>query len=143
MAQFKERSNQAQDIMRDCAASQMTEVSVPLFIPKANISDMVPAQQQSTIENLVDTVGHEGSASMQIDDEDDDYDDDDDSSEIGSPRFAEPIAGHSTDQVVSGSQDNGRQQDGATDREDRQEDPLCSGTDSVSSLYIVFLKVSA
>ena len=114
---------------------------MPLFIPKANISDMVPAQQQSTIENLVDTVGHEGSASMQIDDEDYDYDDD--SSEIGSPRFAEPIADHSTDQVVSGSQDNGRQQDGATDREDRQEDPLCSGTDSVSSLYIVFLKVCA
>ena len=141
MAQFKERSNQAQDIMRDCVASQMTEVSVPVFIPEANISDMVPAQQQSTIENLVDTVGHEGSASMQIDDEDYDYDDD--SSEIGSPRFAEPIADHSTGQVVSGSQDNGRQQDGATDREDRQEDPLCSGTDSVSSLYIVFLKVCA
>ena len=108
------------------------EISASVFIPETNISHMVQVQQQSSIENLVGTVEHGGSVSIRNDYEDDD----DDSPETGSPRFAESIAGRSTEQVGSDSQDNGRQQYGATDREDRQADPSCLGTDSVSSLYI-------
>ena len=72
---------------------------MPVFIPEANISHRVQAQQQSSIENLVGSVEHGGSVSIRNDYEDDD----DDSPEIGSHRFAESIAGHSTEQVASGS----------------------------------------
>ena len=61
MAQLKERSNQAQDMLLSCVASQKMEISVPVFIPEANISHMVQAQQQSSIENLVGSVEHGGS----------------------------------------------------------------------------------
>ena len=98
MAQLKERSNQAQDMLLSCVASQKMEISVPVFIPEANISHSVQAQQQSSIENLVGSVEHRGSASLRNDYEDDD----DDSPDISSPRFAESIAGRSTKQVASG-----------------------------------------
>ena len=78
MAQFKERSNQAQGMLLSCVASQKMEISVPVFIPEANISHMVQPQQQSSIENLVGSVEHEGSVSIR--------NDDDDSREIGSPQ---------------------------------------------------------
>ena len=97
MAQFKERSNQAQGMLLSCIASQKTEISVPVFIPEANISHMVQAQQQSSIENLFGSVEHGGSASIRNDYEDDD----DDSPEIGSPRFVESIAGRSSEQVAT------------------------------------------
>ena len=74
MAQFKERRNQAQGMLLSCVASQKMEISVPVFIPEANISHMVQAQQQSSIENLVGGVQHGGCVSIR-----NDYDDDDDS----------------------------------------------------------------
>ena len=58
MVQGKGRSNQAQGMLLSCVASQKMEISVPVFIPEVNISHMVQAQQQSSIENLVCSVEH-------------------------------------------------------------------------------------
>ena len=60
MAQFIKRSNQAQGMLLSCVASQKMEISVLVFIPEVNISHMVEAQQQSSIENLVGSVHSKG-----------------------------------------------------------------------------------
>ena len=67
MARFKERSNHSQGMLLSCVASQKMEISVPVFIPEANISRMVQGQQQSSIENLVGSVEHRGSVSIRND----------------------------------------------------------------------------